>query len=263
MVEVSREPYVPWFRTKLTFNRLLEDEEQIRIVLCRDTFDLKPNVTIMDKFPRSLIARLAPTLTSQITPAKKKEKPLLVLKDINRDIAVVLFKWMIAHCKGEDKLPKVAEPTLPNYIKLADAAEEAGVATLAATINDHIDKRLHGKTVIGGFEAKKVLEVCGIGHWARPMLEDQFVTMIVGGKMDLTSATFIVVNDADKGFGSAVKAKVARKQGKKRGAEPMEKDSEPKKANLETPAPRTAGFSLLGSLLHDIKHKEGYRHELP
>ena len=79
----------------------------------------------MDKFPRSLIVRLAPTLTSQITPAKKKERPLLVLKDMNKDTAVVLFKWMIAHCKGEDRLPKVAEPTLPNYIKLADTAEDA------------------------------------------------------------------------------------------------------------------------------------------
>ena len=87
--------------------------------------------------------------------------------------------------------------------------------------------------------------------------------MIVGGKMDLRSATFTVVNDADKDFGSAVRTKVARKQGKKRAAEPMEKDSEPKKANLETPAPRTTGFSLLGSLLHDIKQKEGHRHELP
>ena len=217
----------------------------------------------MDKFPRSLIVRLAPTLTSQITPAKKKERPLLVLKDMNKDTAVVLFKWMIAHCKGEDKLPKVAEPTLPNYIGLADTAEEAGVATLAATLNDHIDKRLHAKTVIGAFEAKKVLETCGIGHWARPMLEDQFVTMIIGGKMALTSATFIAVNDADKDFGSAVKTKVARKQGRKRPAETVEKENEPKKVKLETPAVPTAGFSLLDSLLHDIKHKKGDRHGLP
>ena len=195
--------------------------------------------------------------------AKKKEKPLLVLKDMDKDTAVALFKWMIAHCKGEDKLPKVAEPTLPNYIKLADAAEEAGVATLAAKTNDHIDKRLHAKTVIGAFEAKKVLEVCKIGHWARPMLEDQFVTMIVGGKMELTSAAFFVVNDADKDFGSAVKTKVARKQGRKRPTETVEKDNEPKKVKLETHAVSMAGFSLLGSLIHDIERNKRDRHGLP
>ena len=94
MVEVSREPRSSWFRTTLTCTRLLRRRRpNSRCLMQRRSRSQIPNITIMDKFPRSLIrTSCARRSRARSRQPRRRRRHCSCSRIWTRTSAVVLFK---------------------------------------------------------------------------------------------------------------------------------------------------------------------------